>query len=150
MTLYRCSICSAEKVRDDFFSRYGKRRAECKECSRLKLKAQRASDEYRASRRQYQSANRDNPTARARERRHVDRYRKSYPHKGRAQWALNRALAAGTITRPTTRQRCNAVDPRGKDGRTLIHGHHHDYTKPLDVEWLCTLCHSAEHRALAA
>lgn len=31
------------------------------------------------------------------------------------------------------------------DDPAELHGHHHDYSMPLDVEWLCRGCHSAIH-----
>lgn len=37
-------------------------------------------------------------------------------------------------------QKCHSVEK--------IHAHHSDYSKPLDVTWLCQTCHSELHRQL--
>ncbi len=63
-------------------------------------------------------------------------------HKKRAHSQLRRAILSGAVTKPKTCQRCG-TQPTPKD----LHGHHHDYGKPLDVEWICTSCHGIEHRA---
>ena len=31
-------------------------------------------------------------------------------------------------------------------GDLLVDGHHPNYTSPLDVIWLCKICHAKEHR----
>ena len=66
------------------------------------------------------------------------RRRNRDPFREAARKKLQNAVAAGTVIKPTACQRCSAV--------TLLHGHHHDYSKPLDVEWLCPVCHGAVHR----
>jgi hypothetical protein len=58
----------------------------------------------------------------------------------RASQAVCQAVRAGKMVRPDRCARC------GKKGR--IQGHHADYSKPLEVEWVCTKCHGAEHRKL--
>lgn len=61
-----------------------------------------------------------------------------------ARGALKEAIRKGQLTRPTECSRCGITDPK-------INGHHHDYTKPLDVEWLCYRCHAAvEERGSSA
>ena len=51
---------------------------------------------------------------------------------GKLRWAVRR----GKILRPNHCERCSK--PCKPDA------HHHDYAKPLDVEWLCRQCHMAE------
>jgi len=46
---------------------------------------------------------------------------------------VRRAIRSGRLQKPSTCSQC------GGDG--FIEGHHADYDKPLEVEWLCTKCH---------
>src|SRR5208282_918645 len=54
------------------------------------------------------------------------------------------AIKSGRLVRPDKCGKCGCPDKPGSDGRTTIHAHHHDYSKPLEVEWLCAKCHRAE------
>ena len=60
-----------------------------------------------------------------------------FPEKYKARTAVSNAIACGTLTADKECNRC------GSDG--LLHGHHPDYSKPLEVEWLCVPCHTKEH-----
>lgn len=59
------------------------------------------------------------------------------PHKHRARGALNHYVNKGKIIKPKKCSKCCSV--------SNIHGHHYDYEKPLDVEWLCGKCHGKIH-----
>ena len=56
-----------------------------------------------------------------------------------ARQKLNKALLSGRIIRPRHCELCN------KNGKRL-HAHHEDYSKPLEVIWMCILCHTEIHR----
>jgi len=59
--------------------------------------------------------------------------------KVKARVMVSDRLHRGLLTKPESCSRC---------GKTTIklHAHHHDYSKPLDVEWLCIPCHRQEHK----
>jgi hypothetical protein len=54
-----------------------------------------------------------------------------------AYMAVAKALRDGTIERPGRCSRCNK--------RCSPDGHHEDYSKPLDLVWLCKPCHRRHH-----
>lgn len=60
------------------------------------------------------------------------------PEKNRARGALRQKICRGTIIKPSCCDRCKMEAKR-------IEAHHHDYSKPFDVLWLCVECHKIEH-----
>ena len=62
--------------------------------------------------------------------------REKEPLMAGAQRAVAREIKAGRLIR------C----PCSRCGRTTnVHAHHDDYSKPLDVTWLCPPCHAVRH-----
>jgi ribosomal protein S27AE len=61
------------------------------------------------------------------------------PKKASARTILNRAVRSGAIVRRQC-ERC---------GEMKTEAHHTDYSRPLDVLWLCKPCHGIEHRKYA-
>ena len=145
MTLI-CKVCGATKSADEF---YKSNRSTCKECvkSQSKEYRQKNSEYYREyDKRRYQ----ENPMVRERQRRYQQTEAgRASMHESRRKWVqqnpekraahviLNNRLRNGQINKPDNCEDC------GSGGR--IHGHHHDYTRPLDVEWLCASCHAKRH-----
>ena len=65
------------------------------------------------------------------------KWREENPDKQVAKNAVNNALRDDRLAKP------NCCEDCGKE--TRLHGHHSDYTKPLEVDWLCPPCHSKRH-----
>jgi hypothetical protein len=68
-------------------------------------------------------------------------FRKRYPEKAKAHAKVQYALRVGRIVRPGACQDCGETLP--------LHGHHEDYSRPLEVVWLCRDCHMKRHRKAA-
>lgn len=56
---------------------------------------------------------------------------------------VHAALTAGFLVRPSSCSDCGKPDSRCKDGRSALHAHHPEPSRPLMVEWLCVKCHAA-------
>lgn len=63
--------------------------------------------------------------------------------KREAHRILTQALKSYKLIRPG---RCEDCGETAREGiEPALHGHHPDYSKPLEVEWLCPRCHRARH-----
>lgn len=59
--------------------------------------------------------------------------------KRNAENKITKALKKEKILRATACENCGKMNCK-------IEGHHYDYSKPLDVIWLCTECHGKVHK----
>lgn len=67
---------------------------------------------------------------------YVERWKKRNPEKHAAKIAVRDAVRRGDLVRQPC-ERCGVTDD--------VHAHHDDYTKPLEVMWLCRDHHRARH-----
>jgi len=159
-----CKRCKKEKGLEkfEFRSDRGKYRTVCKDCKnerertryvliakdlseRRKISRNQNLEERREKARQSYWKNRGELLDKARQR---PRYSKSSPE-ATARWrvknkpkcaahqAVNRAIKSGKLIRP---DRCAICATIGK-----VQAHHSDYTKPLDVIFVCGPCHKKLH-----
>jgi hypothetical protein len=145
--VHTCKICGATSDETQFYAGVNSRCAECHKAKVRKNRAEKA-DYYRSyDAHRYQN----DPRVKARHRRYAkteagkasrqkarDKWLKASPEKRAAHIILGNAVRDGKINKPKQCEQC------GKPGR--IDGHHHDYTQPLNVKWLCKYCHVQEHR----
>lgn len=67
---------------------------------------------------------------------YVKNYRERFPKKYRAHQMVRYAIKAGNLVAEPCEQ-CSRVSD--------THAHHDDYSKPLNVRWLCPPCHKRWH-----
>ncbi len=54
---------------------------------------------------------------------------------------IRHAVRMGIVSKPDKCQSCGEAERYGADGRSLLHAHHEDHSKPVDIIWLCVPCH---------
>ena len=140
-----CFVCGSIKPLSDFYTHkftsdghLGK----CKECTKAQaIERRRTSD---ASREYDRKRHHENPKRRRHVREQSTTWGRKNPEKRRAHLAVRRAIQKGILVR-------SACEVCGETKN--VHGHHRDYARKLDVQWLCAKCHAretADERARAA
>jgi hypothetical protein len=128
-----CLECSTEKPLDDFHSNGQKRKSICRGCyakNRRNWKSRGGSRDREVVRHEH----RERFAAKASEQReYYERSRKKDPEKRNARLVISMRIYRGTLTRPDACEDCGT--------KCKPQAHHDDYSKPLDVRWLCLPCH---------
>jgi len=109
-------------------------RSACRECNAAYDSEPRSLERKIERNRRYRAK----PEGRLANLRHSVRWQDANPEKLAAQYAVRNAKDRGDL-KPQPCRDC---------GSKRVHGHHHDYSKPLDVIWLCPRHHREEHARL--
>jgi hypothetical protein len=134
-TLKTCFKCSLEKPRTEFYAHpqmgdglLGK----CKSCTRNDVRANYAAKApmYRA----YDKQRNDNPLRKARTRASFAAAQQKWPERLAAARAAGNAIRDGRLIP----QPCWVCGEKAE-------AHHPDYSRPLDVVWLCRIHHRQAH-----
>lgn len=140
--LWRCPTCNHYMPATSFYA--DKRtsnglKAQCKACHCRTTIATRDKGKAADANRQYMRNARNRDPLKFRERDRLASRKMGRTPQREARYQLNRAVRRGEVIRPDV---CTAC------GRAIkLTAHHDDYTKPLDVRWLCYECHGKEHRS---
>lgn len=140
-----CKKCGVSKPLECYYKSIT---GACKECWRARVKAYRLTNLERIQaydRERGQLLHRkEGVKERAarykhRDRERIQKFRANHPEKARAHSKTMNAIRAG-ILKPKPCQRCGFAFG--------IQAHHEDYSKPLEVIWLCIKCHGERHREI--
>lgn len=120
-----CNTCRQELPVTAFEPRPGVPRGYCGSCRPCRVKRRR------------------NDPAQVARKHHRDRSRHKKPgptpiERNRARWRVRNHRVQGNIVRPEFCSECKRL--------CKPEAHHEDYSRPLDVVWLCRACHAKRHR----
>lgn len=139
--LFICGTCKEFFPKDGFYK--NKRTilgltSECRKCFSATSMRTRSTENSRRLNREHMVRYREKNIDKIREK---DRERSKISNKtpkAIARYELNKAVKRGDVLKPKICSECFSSQKR-------IEGHHKDYNKHLEVEWLCTMCHAKRH-----
>jgi len=141
----KCSKCEEVKPYDDFYKNKINKdgyKGQCKKCAGTYNKEwyelnPGKSKEYKRAQKSIDchKAYLKTPTGKKSKKAASTRYKKNNPIKMKASTKSWNAIKGGHLIRLP----CEIC------GNIVVHGHHDDYSKPLDVRWLCPPHHKEWH-----
>jgi hypothetical protein len=124
--LNTCKICHnkiSKKYRED----------NPKECAAAKKRCyERKPEVYKAKAKEWRKSHLES------RKEEFKKYKEKYPEKVAAHVAVMVEVRSGQMCPPDYCEGCFGSAP--------LEAHHPDYSKPLNVEWLCKKCHTEIHR----
>jgi len=140
----KCRSCGKKLPLSEFYTYEKYHLGNCKKCHNAFCESRRNKvlkglSDYRHSQRRVRKPWRASLEYR---RKYEKEYRIKFPEKVSAHQAVHRAIRKGTLIRPDTCEDC------GKRGS--IEASHNDYSKPLEVNWLCKKCHRIKDNGIWA
>lgn len=136
-----CARCKKEKNEEDFPIRKDRKRGRdyrCISCDRKKRKNfEREVYSKKIPKEEFARRNHENYLKHKDWfKKRTESFKKSFKYEVMKKYRS--ALQQGVIKNPGTCSSCLTSNSK-------IHGHHEDYSKPLDVIWLCAKCHRRVH-----
>jgi len=130
-----CFKCGKEKPLDLFYAHPKMRDGhlnKCKECTKrdVKIRSIVKSDYIK----EYEKMRNQTSKRKQKIALYAKRDKEKNPDRARARNAVNNAIRNGKLKKSYTCEICGAIGP--------THAHHYDYSRPLDVIWLCPKCHA--------
>lgn len=130
-----CIECADEKAADQFYAHPQMASGHvnvCKDCHKRRMRDRSRSS---PSVQEYDRARAKTPERKSKAKAYQQQYRARFPLADKARAAVGRAVRSGKLKKLA----CEFC------GREDVHAHHKDYSRPLDVIWLCPKCHHRLH-----
>ncbi len=141
----RCKICMQEYEKENLDQdRKRDSRKKYRENNRERIRQQDKEayqddpEKFRAKARISQKKYFQTDKGRQKYKQQSQKLREKHPEKARARSLLSNAVCDGKIIRPSKCSLCGC-------DKGIIEAHHPDYSKPLDVIWVCKICHFMVH-----
>ncbi len=141
-----CRICKEEKNIENFYKHKKGKDGHFNHCKQCAIKD--SHERYfknidlnrGKARNYYYLVRKNNPNSLLQTRICNQRWRERHPEANKASHLVRNRIQYQTMEKPINCSIC------GEEKK--LHGHHYDYSKPLEVIWCCPLCHKQLHREM--